>query len=40
MPVFIGEYGVIDKNNDESCAAYLSSLNEIANSFDNIVTAY
>ena len=40
MPVFIGEYGVIDKNNDESCAAYLSSLNEIAISFDNIVTAY
>lgn len=40
MPVFIGEYGAIDKNNDESRAAYLSSLNEIANSFANIVTAY
>ena len=40
MPVFIGEYGAIDKNNDESRVAYLSSLNEIANSFANIVTAY
>ena len=40
MPVFIGEYGAIDKNNDESRAAYLSSLNEISDSFANIVTAY
>ena len=39
MPVFIGEYGAINKSNDEYRVAYIGNLNEIASSY-NIVTAY
>ncbi len=39
MPVIIGEYGAIDKDNLEDRYNYLETFNTIANSF-NIVTAY
>lgn len=39
VPVFIGEYGAIDKDNELDRETYISSLNTVAESY-NIVTAY
>lgn len=39
MPVIIGEYGAIDKDNLEDRYNYLETFNTIASSF-NIITAY
>lgn len=39
VPVFIGEYGAIYKNNDVYRASYISNINEIASSY-SIVTSY
>ena len=40
MPVLIGEYGVIDKNNLSARASYCYELNYCAGYYGNIVTAY
>ena len=39
MPVFVGEYGAIDKKNIDSREMYLSAINVLSNK-NNIVTAY
>ncbi len=40
MPVLIGEYGAIDKNNLSARASYCYELNYCAGYYGNIVTAY
>ena len=40
MPVFIGEYGPIDKNNTAQRAKYCYELNYYAGYYGNVVTAY
>lgn len=39
MPVIIGEYGAVNKENDFNRIIYLSALNRTAETY-NIVTAY